>query len=102
MKKDYKRYADVTPGPQGIVHYGIGSLWRRGIDGAGTTVEVIEGWSYPGIAAQVARTTRCSGCPTQHYPDRPGWQAPARRPPGMVKLGSDGSCSARAGERPWT
>lgn len=99
MKKYYKRYADVTPGPQDIVDYGIGSLWRRGIDGAGTTVAVIEGWNYPGIAAQVASYDKMFGLPNPKITTiYPAGKLPAKCPPGMVKLGSYGSCSAWAGE----
>jgi hypothetical protein len=36
MSKDYKSLPN-TPGVADIVDYGIGSLWRQGIDGAGTT-----------------------------------------------------------------
>ncbi len=51
MQKNYAKYANETPGPQDIMDYGIGSLWLKGIDGAGTTVAVIEGWKDSHIAA---------------------------------------------------
>ena len=99
MRKHYAKYARYTPGPQDIFDYGIGSLWRQGIDGAGTTVAVIEGWNYKGIAKRVAVLDKIFGLPnptiTTIYP---AGKLPARCPPGMVKLGSYGSCSAWAGE----
>jgi hypothetical protein len=36
MHKHYKKFACDSPGPQDIFDYGIGNLWRKGIDGAGT------------------------------------------------------------------
>jgi subtilase family serine protease len=101
MQKDYEKYAAYSPGPQDIVDYGIGSLWKKGIDGAGTTVAVIEGWDYPGIAKEVASFDKLFGLPNPEiqtiYPSGDG-KLPARCPAGMVKLGSYGSCSAWQGE----
>ena len=37
-----------------VLDYGIGNLWRRGIDGAGTTIALIEGWHFTGISRFVA------------------------------------------------
>jgi subtilase family serine protease len=99
MKDNYKKYNQYTPGPQDIFDYGIGPLWMQGIDGAGTTVAVIEGWDYKGIAQQVASFDKTFGLPNPVidtiFPNGP---LPAKCPPGMVKLGSYGSCSAWAGE----
>ncbi|MGO9559390.1 MAG: hypothetical protein ACLPQS_05200 [Acidimicrobiales bacterium] len=101
MQKDYTKFSLYSPGPQDIVDYGIGSLWRHGIDGAGTTVAVIEGWDYPGIAKEVASFDKLFGLPNPEiqtiYPSGDG-KLPATCPPGMVKLGSYGSCSAWQGE----
>jgi hypothetical protein len=54
MRENYAKYTGDAPGPQDIFDYGIGRLWRQGIDGAGTTIAVLEGWNYPKIAQQVA------------------------------------------------
>jgi hypothetical protein len=99
MHKHYAKYAGFTPGPQDIFDYGIGSLWRRGIDGAGTTIAVIEGWNFPGIAGQVAGFDKIFGLPNPKITTiYPAGKLPAKCPPGMVKLGSYGSCSAWQGE----
>jgi hypothetical protein len=99
MRHDYASYAADTPGPQDIFDYGIGKLWRKGIDGAGTTIAVIEGWHFPGIGKVVASFDKAYGLPNPDirtiYPNGP---LPAKCPPGMVKLGSYGSCSAWQGE----
>ena len=54
MHKHYRKFAFDSPGPQDIFDYGTGNRWRRGIDGAGTTIAVIEGWHFTGIAKLVA------------------------------------------------
>jgi hypothetical protein len=106
MHKNYDKncpgphcFAQFTPGPQDIFDYGIGQLWRKGIDGAGTSVAVIEGWHYPQIAKVVAGYDKIFGLPnpkiTTIYPAGP---LPKKCPPGMVKLGSYGSCKAWQGE----
>jgi len=101
MHKDYvsgKFYQD-TPGPMDVFDYGIGPLWKKGIDGAGTTVAVIEGWNFPGINAQVAQFDKQFGLPNPQISTiYPAGKLPKKCPPGMVKLGSYGSCSAWQGE----
>ncbi len=99
MQKNYKKWAFITPGPQDIFDYGIGSLWQQGIDGAGTTIAVIEGWNYPGIAKQVAGYDKLFGLPNPKITTiYPAGKLPKKCPPGMVKLGGYGSCSAWQGE----
>ena len=97
MEKNYVKYARDTPGPQDIFDYGIGSLWRKGIDGAGTTIAVIEGWNFPPIATTVASFDKVFGLPDPQiqtiYPSGHG-KLPATCPPGMVYLGSYGSCDS--------
>jgi subtilase family serine protease len=99
MHQNYAKYARITPGPQDIVDYGIGPLWLKGIDGAGTTIAVMEGWDDPNIAKAVAGYDKIFGLPdpqiTTIYPAGP---LPKTCPAGMVALGSYGSCSAWAGE----
>ena len=99
MQQNYASFARFTPGPQDIFDYNIGNLWLQGIDGTGTTVAVIEGWDDPGIAAYIhIRDVR------YHLPDPviqtiyPSGPLPAQCPPGMVVLGSYGSCDAWVGE----
>ncbi|HEX4256076.1 MAG TPA: S53 family peptidase, partial [Streptosporangiaceae bacterium] len=99
MQANYSKFASFSPGPQDIFDYGIGNLWKQGIDGAGTTIAVVEGWDLPSIAAQVHSFDQNFGLPDPDietvYPTGP---LPATCPPGMVKLGSYGSCSAWGGE----
>jgi subtilase family serine protease len=99
MKDNYKKFANATPGPQDIFDYNIGSLWLKGIDGSGTTVAVIEGWDDPGIASFIHAQDKPFGLPDPViktiFPSGP---LPAQCPPGMVALGSYGSCDAWQGE----
>lgn len=99
MRKNYAKYSSDTPGPQDIFDYGIGSLWKKGIDGAGTTIAVIEGWDSPDIAKQVAQFDKVFGLPNPEIRTiYPSGKLPAKCPSGMVKLGSYGSCHAWQGE----
>jgi hypothetical protein len=95
MKRHFARFARATPGPADIFGYNIGALWRQGIDGAGTTIAVMEGWHFPDIAGQVAAFDRQFGLPNPRirtiYPAGP---LPARCPAGMIRLQSYGSCNA--------
>ena len=99
MQQNYTKFANETPGPQDIVDYQLGKLWKQGIDGAGTTIAVIEGWDFPGIRKEVARFDSQFGLPNPQiqtiFPDGP---LPAKCPAGMVKLQSYGSCQAWQGE----
>jgi subtilase family serine protease len=99
MKTNYAKFANFTPGPQDIFNYNIGNLWLKGIDGTGTTVAVIEGWDDPGIAAYIHVRDLRYGLPDPViqtiFPSGP---LPATCPPGMVALGSYGSCDAWVGE----
>ena len=99
MRDHYASFAKFTPGPQDIFDYNIGSLWLKGIDGSGTTVAVIEGWDDPNVAAFIHVRDVRYGLPDPViqtiYPSGP---LPAQCPPGMVALGSYGSCEAWQGE----
>ncbi|HEY4019832.1 MAG TPA: hypothetical protein VGM75_14155 [Pseudonocardiaceae bacterium] len=96
---NYPKFAHDVPGAQDIVDYNIGDLWRKGLDGTGTTVAVIEGWDDPSVTAVVHQFDQSYGLPDPDiqtiYPSGP---LPAQCPPGMVALGSYGSCDAWAGE----
>lgn len=96
---DYPKYAKDSPGAQDLLDYHIGDLWRKGLDGTGTTVAVIEGWNDPQVATAVHQFDQKYGLPDPDiqtiYPNGP---LPAQCPPGMVALGSYGSCDAWAGE----
>jgi subtilase family serine protease len=99
MKDNYKSFANFTPGPQDIFDYSIGDLWLKGIDGSGTTVAVIEGWDDPNVASFIHTRDLRYGLPDPViqtiFPSGP---LPAQCPPGMVALGSYGSCDAWRGE----
>jgi hypothetical protein len=87
-------------GERDVDDYDFGALWKRGIDGAGTTVAVIEGWNDPTISQFIAQVVdKPYGLPNPViqtiYPDGP---LPKTCPPGMQKLGSYGSCAAWEGE----
>jgi subtilase family serine protease len=95
MKQDYAQFSGSTPGPVDIFGYNIGALWRQGIDGAGTTIAVMEGWHYLDIYRQVAGFDKAFGLPDPRiqtiYPAGP---LPAKCPAGMLRLQSYGSCNA--------
>jgi subtilase family serine protease len=101
MRANYAKYSDYSPGPQDIFNYGIGSLWKQGVDGAGTTIAVIEGWDDPNIAKQVASFDEIWGLPNPEiqtiFPSGDG-KLPAKCPAGMKALKSYGSCQAWQGE----
>jgi hypothetical protein len=92
-------FRESSPGPEDVIDYGFGKLWAKGIDGAGTTVAVIEGWDDPSINRVVAGYDK-----TMHLPNPqistifPDGKLPAKCPAGMKALGSYGSCSSWAGE----
>jgi subtilase family serine protease len=99
MHEHYAKYRGFTPGPMDIFDYQIGNLWKQGIDGAGTTVAVIEGWDDPNIAKFVAGYDKLFGLPNpQIQTIFPAGALPPKCPPGMQKLGSYGSCAAWKGE----
>jgi hypothetical protein len=37
MQRDYGTYRLEAPGPEDVLDYQVGDLWKRGIDGTGTT-----------------------------------------------------------------
>jgi subtilase family serine protease len=82
-----------------VFAFGVGALWRKGIDGAGTTVAVLEGWNYSGIRQQVVAFDNRYGLPNPRLTTiYPAGRLPGKCPAGMVRLGSYGSCQAWAGE----
>jgi hypothetical protein len=99
MHDNYAQFARSTPGPQDVFDYRVGDLWLKGIDGTGTTVALIEGWDDPQINTVIHNFDARYGLPDPDiqtiYPSGP---LPPQCPPGMVALGSYGSCSAWAGE----
>ena len=99
MTRHYQKLSADSPGPVDIWDYGIGALWRQGIDGAGTTVAVMEGWNDPDLAKDEHQYFHQLGMSdpdvTTIYPDG---KLPATCPAGMVKLGSYGSCQGWQGE----
>jgi subtilase family serine protease len=102
MHKNFKALNQLIggeAGPQDVFDYGVGGLWKQGIDGAGTTIAVLEGWDYPGITSTLAEFDKVYGLPdpkvTTIFPAGP---PPATCPPGMAGLGGYGSCDAWEGE----
>jgi subtilase family serine protease len=81
-----------------INDYQISQLWRLGIDGAGTTVAVIEGWNDPAIGQEVRTFDLALGLPDPQITTIYPVGLPKKCPAGMVKLGSYGSCQAWGGE----
>ena len=79
--------------------FGLESLWNKGIDGAGTSVAVIEGWNLPSIQTTLNALDNQIGLPHTTvqtvYPTGP---LPATCPAGMQALGDYGSCEAWGGE----
>jgi len=101
MQRDYGKLRFATPGPEDVLDYQVGDLWKRGIDGTGTTVAVIEGWDSPLTAKFVASRDKLLGLPnpriTTIYPTG-RHRLPAVCPAGMVKLAGYGSCLGWEGE----
>jgi hypothetical protein len=101
MRRHYAKLQRSGEGPQDVFDYRVGALWKRGIDGTGTTIAVIEGWSYPGIVSFMASHDRYFGLPRAHirtiFPTG-RHRLPANCPAGMVKLGTYGSCRGWEGE----
>lgn len=99
MRANYAKWAQDAPGPQDVFDYRVDQLWKKGIDGTGTTVAVLEGWEDPNIQKVVHDFDQKYGLPDpQIRTVYPAGRLPAQCPPGMVKLGSYGSCDAWAGE----
>ena len=97
MQRDYRKLRE-TPGPDDVLDYQVGDLWKRGIDGAGTTIAVIEGWNSNPITAKfMASRDKMLGLPnpqiTTIYPTG-RHRRPAACPPGEARLGNYGSCGA--------
>jgi subtilase family serine protease len=101
MQEKYTKFDTESPGPEDVFDYDVGPLWLKGIDGAGTTVAVVEGWSYTNIAKVVASFDKPFDLPNPViqtiYPSG-DHKLPSKCPAGMVALGSYGSCSGWAGE----
>jgi hypothetical protein len=97
MQREYGKLRSAEPGPVDVLDYQVGDLWKRGVDGTGTTIAVIEGWNDPGITSLIAARDKQLGLPnpqiTTIYPTG-SHRLPAACPPGMVKLGFYGSCQA--------
>ncbi|HZR51697.1 MAG TPA: hypothetical protein VFB06_19550 [Streptosporangiaceae bacterium] len=95
MQNNYATFSTVSPGPQDIFDYNIGSLWQKGVDGSGTTVALLEGWDDPALGQFMQTMDGQYGLPDPViqtiFPSGP---LPAQCPPAMVALGSYGSCQA--------
>jgi subtilase family serine protease len=102
MHKNFKTLNQLIGGEAGsqdVFDYGVGDLWKQGIDGAGTTIAVLEGWNYPGITSTLAAFDKAYGLPDPKVSTIfPAGPAPATCPPGMAGLGDYGSCDEWEGE----
>ena len=100
MQRDYGKLRE-EPGPVDVLDYQVGDLWKRGINGTGTTVAVIEAWNSPMLASFMASRDKLLGLPnpqiTTIYPTGTH-RLPATCPAGMAKLAGDGSCQSWEGE----
>jgi subtilase family serine protease len=95
MIKQYPAFHRSPLGPTDVLDYRVADLWRKGIDGTGTTVAVIEGWDDPSVASVVHDADQRWGLPDPRIDTiYPAGKLPARCPAGMVALGSYGSCEA--------
>ena len=102
MRRDYGAYRLEAPGPEDVLDYQVGGLWKRGIDGTGTTIAVIEAWkASPLLAKFIANRDKQLGLPNPQiktiYPTG-RHRLPATCPAGEAKLGGYGSCRAWEGE----
>jgi subtilase family serine protease len=90
-----RKYIAEAPGPKDVFDYEVGELWKRGIDGTGTTIAVIEAWNSPPVAGFVASRDQPFGLPNPQiktiFPTG-SHRLPARCPPAMLKLHGYGSC----------
>ena len=83
MREHFAMSRGFTQGPMDIFVYQIGNLWKQGIDGAGTTVAVIEGWDDPNIVKFVAGYDKLFGLPNpQIQTIFPAGSLPSKCPPG--------------------
>lgn len=98
MHKNFKTLNQLTRGqigPQDVFDYGVGDLWKQGIDGAGTTIAVLEGWDNPGVTKTLAVLDKAYGLPEPKVSTIfPAGPLPSACPPGMAGLGDYGSCDA--------
>jgi len=75
--------------------FNVEPLWNKGIDGAGTTVAVIEAWNDPRITSLVDSWSHRFGLPNPKITTiYPAGALPAKCPAGMQALREYGSCSS--------
>jgi hypothetical protein len=92
-------YDRATPGPEDVADYGVGALWQRGIDGAGTTVALLEGWNDPDVTRVIDEFDSYYRLPAPSISTiYPAGALPRTCPHGMVILGDYGSCRGWANE----
>jgi hypothetical protein len=101
-RREYGKLGSERPGLADLLDYQPGELWRRGIDGTGTTVAVIEAWNLSPIGAKfIASRDKQLGLPNPQiktiYPTG-RHQLPATCPAGMAKLAGYGSCRSWGAE----
>jgi subtilase family serine protease len=62
MHQEYGKL-QPSPGPEDVFDYQVGELRKRGIDGTGTTIALIEGWGQPALASFIASHDKMLGLP---------------------------------------
>jgi subtilase family serine protease len=97
MQRNRGKLRHQSPGLQDVLDYQVAALWKRGIDGTGTTIAVIEGWNSPMLASFIANRDKLLGLPNPQiktiYPTGKH-RLPATCPPGMASLPGYGSCQS--------
>lgn len=89
----------LVPGDEDVLDYGVGDLWKQGIDGSGSTVALVEGWNAPSLDTDIAAFDKRLNLPDPDIQTiYPAGQLPAQCPAGMLALGSYGSCQGWAAE----
>lgn len=101
-QREYGKLGIERPGLADLLDYQPGELWRRGIDGTGTTVAVIEAWNLSPIGAKfIASRDKQLGLPNPQiktiYPTG-RHRLPATCPAGMARLPGYGSCRSWGAE----
>ena len=96
MHKNFKTLEALAGGqfgPKDVFDYGVGDLWKQGIDGAGTTIAVLEGWDFPDVTQALAEFDKAYGLPAPPGDDHdlPGRPAAGRLParhgrPGQLRV----------------
>jgi len=105
MQRNYGELRFEAEGPKDVLDYQVGALWKRGIDGTGTTIAVIEGWKDSPLTAKfIASRDKQLGLPnpqiTTIYPTG-SHRLPATCPPGEPSSATTGRAAPGRMRRRW-